>query len=150
MTMVPPREPARLLLVEDNPGDVRLIQEAIEEGRIDYELFVVRDGETALDYLHQRGDHEDALRPHLVLLDLNLPKVNGFAVLERIQENPDLAGLPVIVLTSSTAQEDIVRSYDLHTNAYLMKPIAPDEFIALVQTLETFWLTLVRQPSMEA
>lgn len=141
---------SRLLLVEDNPGDIRLVQEAIDESRIDCELSVVPDGEAALDYLHQRGDHEDAPRPRLVLLDLNLPKVSGFAVLERIQENPDFTGLPVIVLTSSATQEDVVRSYDLHTNAYLMKPIDPEEFVALVRTLETFWLSLVRQPSMEA
>ena len=138
-----------ILLVEDNPGDVRLTREAFEEGHISNELHVVRDGEKALDFLYQRGEYEDAPRPHLVLLDLNLPRVGGLEVLEDIRADPDLNKIPVIVLTSSDAEEDIVKSYELQSNAYLTKPIDPDDFVALVRTFENFWFELVKLPPKE-
>jgi CheY-like chemotaxis protein len=139
-------DPIDILLVEDNPGDVRLTQEAFKEGQINNTLHVVRDGEAALDFLYQRGEHADAARPSLVLLDLNLPKVSGMEVLDKIKDDPDLRCLPVIILTGSEAEEDIIRGYELHTNAYLTKPVTPDEFIELVQSFEDFWFTLVRFP----
>lgn len=135
-----------ILLVEDNPGDVRLTEEAFAEARLNNTLHVATDGVEALDFLHRRGDHESAPRPRLVLLDLNIPKVDGLEVLEEIRESPDLTSIPVIVLTSSEAEEDIVKSYELHTNAYLTKPISPDEFVDLVRSFEDFWFTLVRLP----
>ncbi|QLG28210.1 response regulator [Halorarum halophilum] len=139
-------EPVDILLVEDNPGDVRLTKEAFTGARINNTMHVVTDGEAALDFLHQRGEHESAPRPKLVLLDLNLPKVDGLEVLEAVKDDPDLTSIPVIILTSSEAEEDIVRSYELHTNAYLTKPINPDEFMELVRSFEQFWFTLVRLP----
>ncbi|QLG60956.1 response regulator [Halorarum salinum] len=139
-------EPIDILLVEDNPGDVRLTEEAFAEARLNNTLHVATDGAEALDFLHRRGDHESAPRPALVLLDLNLPKVDGLEVLEEIRDAPDLTSIPVIVLTSSEAEEDVVRSYELHTNAYLTKPISPDEFVDLVRSFEDFWFTLVRLP----
>lgn len=139
-------EPVDVLLVEDNPGDVRLTREAFDEAKINNTLHVVHDGEDALDFLHQRNDHEDAPRPSLVLLDLNLPRVNGETVLEEIKTDPELCRIPVVILTSSNAEEDIVRSYEGYSNAYLTKPIDPDEFIGLVQSFEEFWLTMVELP----
>ena len=139
-------DPVDILLVEDNPGDVRLTEEAFKDARINNELHVVTDGEAALDYLHRRGEYEDVTRPQLVLLDLNIPKVNGLEVLEEVRDDPDLTTLPVIILTSSRAEEDIVKGYELHTNAYITKPIGPDEFLKVVRSFEEFWLTLVELP----
>ncbi|WP_247731428.1 response regulator [Halovivax limisalsi] len=139
-------EPIEILLVEDNPGDVRLTKEAFREGGINNTLHVVSDGEAALDFLFQRGEYEDATRPHLVLLDLNLPKLDGHDVLERIRADDDLHRLPVIILTSSESERDVVESYERNSNAYLTKPVRPNDFIDLVQTFEEFWLTLVRLP----
>jgi CheY-like chemotaxis protein len=139
-------ESVDILLVEDNPGDVRLIREAFAERDIAVDLEVVTDGASALDFVHQRGDHDDAPRPEMVLLDLNLPKVDGLEVLEELKSDPELRRIPVVVLTGSEAQEDVVESYDRHTNAYLTKPIDPDEFASLVQSFERFWLSLVKLP----
>lgn len=141
--------PVDILLVEDNPGDIRLTQEAFEEGHINNELHVVRDGERALDFLFQRGQFEDAPTPDLVLLDLNLPRVDGLDVLREIDDDPELRQIPFIVLTSSAAEEDVVASYELHSNAYLTKPIDPDEFVDLVRTFEDFWFELVKLPPNE-
>jgi len=138
--------PADILLVEDNPGDVRLTQEAFEEGKIHNELHVVKDGVAALDFLYQRGEYADAPRPDVVLLDLNLPRKNGDEVLAAIRDDPDLERLPVVVLTSSDAQEDVVRSYELQANAYLTKPVDPAEFIETVRSFQEFWLSVVRFP----
>ena len=137
---------AQLLLVEDNPGDVRLTREAFESGRIENELHVVPDGTQALDFLHRRGEYADAPRPDLILLDLNLPRTDGEAVLEELKADPEFRSIPVIVLTSSRAEEDVARSYDLHANAYLTKPVDPDEFIETVRAFEKFWLSVVRLP----
>ncbi|SFS11293.1 Response regulator receiver domain-containing protein [Halomicrobium zhouii] len=139
-------DPAEILLVEDNPGDVRLTQEAFEEGKIRNELHVVKDGVAALDFLHQRGEYADAPRPDIVLLDLNLPRKNGDEVLAAIRDDDDLHSLPVVVLTSSDAQEDVVRSYELQVNAYLTKPVDPAAFIETVQSFQEFWLSVVRFP----
>lgn len=139
--------PADILLVEDNPGDVRLTKEAFKEGNISNTLHVVRDGLEALDFLYQRGDYADAPCPDIILLDLNLPQKNGDEVLEEIRDADDLKNLPVIVLTGSDAEEDVVRSYGRHANAYLTKPVNPTEFIETIQSLQTFWLSVVRLPS---
>ncbi len=142
-------EPAQLLLVEDNPGDVRLTREAFKQGRIDNDLHTVSDGSDALDFLHQRGEYEDAPRPDLVLLDLNLPRKHGEEVLADLKDDSELQSIPVIILTSSRAEEDIARSYELHANAYLTKPVDPDEFIETVRAFEKFWFSVVRLPPEE-
>ncbi|WP_121742120.1 response regulator [Natronorubrum halophilum] len=139
-------EPAQILLVEDNPGDVRLTQEAFKQGRIENELHVVSDGNEALKFLYQRGGYADVPRPDLILLDLNLPKKDGEEVLEELKGDSDLQAIPVIVLTSSRAEEDVVRSYELHANAYLTKPVDPDDFIETVRAFEKFWFSVVRLP----
>ncbi len=139
--------PADILLVEDNPGDVRLTREAFEDGQIENTLHVVGDGVEALDFLYQRGDHEDAPQPDIVLLDLNLPRKNGDEVLEEVRADPDFECLPVIVLTSSEAEEDVIQSYELQANAYLTKPVDPAEFIDTIHRFERFWLSIVRLPS---
>ncbi|WP_226481184.1 response regulator [Natrinema amylolyticum] len=142
----PRAEPAQILLVEDNPGDVRLTKEAFKQGRIENDLHVVSDGTEALDFLSQRDPYADAPRPDLVLLDLNLPGKDGEEVLEELKDDPALRSIPVIVLTSSRAEEDIVKSYELHANAYLTKPVDPDEFIETVRAFEKFWFSVVRLP----
>lgn len=142
-------EPVDILLVEDNLGDVRLTQEAFKEGNIANMLHVVGDGIEALDFLYQRGDYADAPQPDIILLDLNLPRKNGDEVLAEINEDGDLSRIPVLVLTSSEAEEDVVKSYDLHANAYLTKPVEPDAFMETVRTFEKFWLSIVRLPDHE-
>ncbi len=144
-----PGDHADILLVEDNPGDVRLTREAFAEGGIANTIHVATDGVEALDFLYQRGDHADAPRPDVVLLDLNLPRKNGDEVLAAVEDDPDLARIPVIVLTSSNAEEDVVRSYELHANAYLTKPVDPDEFVETVRSFQEFWLSVVRLPPCE-
>ncbi|WP_222919900.1 response regulator [Natrinema sp. SYSU A 869] len=139
-------EPAQILLVEDNPGDVRLTKEAFKQGRIENDLHVVSNGAEALDFLSQREPYADVPRPDLVLLDLNLPGKDGEEVLEELKEDPALRSIPIIVLTSSRAEEDIVKSYELHANAYLTKPVDPDEFIETVRAFEKFWFSVVRLP----
>ncbi|WP_339104726.1 response regulator [Haloterrigena salinisoli] len=139
-------EPAQILLVEDNPGDVRLTEEAFKQGRIENDLHVVSDGNEALEFLYQRGEYEDAPRPDLILLDLNLPRKDGEDVLEELKGDQELRSIPVIVLTSSRAEEDVVRSYELHANAYLTKPVDPDDFIETVRAFEKFWFSVVRLP----
>ncbi|MFB1066626.1 response regulator [Natrinema sp. H-ect4] len=139
-------EPAQILLVEDNPGDVRLTKEAFKQGRIENDLHVVSDGIEALAFLSQEGEYADAPRPDLILLDLNLPGKGGEEVLEELKEDPVLRSIPVIVLTSSRAEEDVVKSYELHANAYLTKPVDPDEFIQTVRAFEKFWFSVVRLP----
>ena len=142
-------EPASILLVEDNPGDVRLTEEAFSEGNIRNTLHVATDGVEALDFLHRRGEHAAAPRPDVILLDLNLPRKNGDEVLAEIDDDPDLSRIPVIVLTSSEAEEDVAKSYELQANAYLTKPVDPDEFIETIRSFQTFWLEVVRLPPDE-
>jgi CheY-like chemotaxis protein len=139
-------EPIEILLAEDNPGDVRLTEKAFEQGKVLNNLHVVTDGEEALMYLRQEGDYADVSRPNLVLLDINMPKTDGTDVLETMQEDDSLARIPVVMLTSSEAEEDIVRSYNLGANAYLTKPVDFEGFIDVVERIEDFWLTVVEMP----
>jgi Response regulator containing CheY-like receiver, AAA-type ATPase, and DNA-binding domains len=139
-------EPIEILLAEDNPGDIKLTQKALETGRIQNTLHVVNDGVEAMQFLKQEGEYADAPRPDLFLLDLNMPRKSGREVLEELQEHETLPRIPVVVLTSSEAEEDIVDSYDRHANAYLTKPVDFDGFVDIVSRIEEFWLTVVKQP----
>lgn len=136
-----------ILLVEDNPGDVRLTQEALKEGRIVNNLNTVMDGAEAIKYLFQEGEYTNVCRPDLILLDLNLPKKDGREVLETIKTDVDLKRIPVVVLTTSNAEIDILKAYDLHANCYITKPVDFNKFIDVVQSIEQFWLSIVRLPS---
>ncbi|MER5257021.1 response regulator [Streptomyces sp. NPDC002855] len=142
----PSAAPVDVLLVEDDPGDELMTREAFEDSKIRNKLHVVRDGEEALDFLYQRGEHTGVPRPGLILLDLNLPKYDGRQVLERIKSDPDLKDIPVVVLTTSAAEEDILRSYKLHANAYVTKPVDLDQFIAAVRQIDDFFVQVVRLP----
>jgi len=138
--------PIEILLVEDNPGDVRLTQEALKEGKVRNKLHVVGDGVEALAFLCQEGEYAEEPRPDLILLDLNLPKKNGREVLAEIKEHPNLRRIPVVILTVSQAEEDVLRTYDLHANCYVTKPVDLEQFIKVVGSIEDFWLTIVRLP----
>ncbi len=139
-------QPVEILLAEDNPGDVKLTQKAFERRKMLNNLHVVTDGVEAMAFLEQRGEYEDKPRPDLILLDLNMPRKDGREVLEEISEDPDLRRIPVIVLTSSAAEEDILRSYDLQANAYLTKPVDFQGFMDVVERFEDFWLSVVKMP----
>lgn len=139
--------PVEILLVEDSPGDVRLTQEALKEAKIANNLSVVMDGEEAVNFLHRKDKYRDAPRPDLILLDLNLPKKDGREVLEEIKTDLDLRRIPVVVLTVSKAAEDIARSYNLHANCYITKPVDLDQFIGIIKSIEEFWLTIVKLPA---
>lgn len=140
-------KPIEILLVEDNPGDVRLTQEAFKENKLLNHLSIVEDGEEAISFLRQEGKYADAIRPDLILLDLNLPKKDGREVLAEIKTDEHLRRIPVVVLTTSGAEQDILKSYDLHANCYITKPVDLDQFIKVVKTIEDFWLTIVKLPS---
>ncbi|WP_141576827.1 response regulator [Actinomadura sp. WMMA1423] len=140
-------QPITVLLVEDDPGDELMTREAFEHNKVGNTLHVVRDGAEALDFLYRRGEHPEAPRPDLVLLDLNLPKRDGREVLEEIKTDPELASIPVVVLTTSSAEEDILRSYKLHANAYVTKPVDFDQFIKAIQQIDDFFVTVVRLPT---
>ena len=139
-------KPIDILLVEDNPGDVRLTQEAFKDAKVKNRLFVVQDGAQALRFLRKESEYADADRPDLVLLDLNLPKMDGREVLQEIKKDEILRRIPVIILTTSKADEDILRTYDLHANCYISKPVDLDDFITVIRTIENFWLTVVKLP----
>jgi two-component system, chemotaxis family, response regulator Rcp1 len=139
--------PIQILLVEDSPGDVRLTQEVLRDAKIANELHVVGDGESAMAFLRQTGEFAGRPSPDLVLLDLNLPRKDGREVLAEMSEDDALHTVPVIVLTTSAAEQDILRSYQLSANAYITKPIDLNEFINVVRSIETFWLSIVRLPS---
>ncbi|MCF7853346.1 MAG: response regulator [Candidatus Pacebacteria bacterium] len=141
--------PIRILLVEDNPGDIELTKVALEENKLNNNLHVVMDGEEASDYLYRRGNYTDAPRPDLILLDLNLPRKDGRQVLEEIKSDPDLSDIPVVILTTSAADEDILRAYQLHVNCYVRKPLDLDQFVKVVQSIESFWLSIVELPDRE-
>lgn len=147
MNMDTSGRPADFLLVEDNPGDVRLTQEALKNHKVKNNLHVVTDGEEAMDFLRRRGEHQNAPRPDIILLDLNLPKKDGREVLAEIKSDPDLKTIPVVVITSSEAEQDIVKSYNLNANCYVTKPVDLDQFIKVVQSVNEFWLTIVKLPS---
>ena len=133
-----------VLLVEDDPGDELMTREAFSE--IGSRLHVARDGEEALDFLYHRGDHADAPAVDLIVLDLNLPKFDGRQVLEQVKSDPELAHVPVVVLTTSSSQEDILRSYKLHANAYVSKPVDFENFMTAIRQIDDFFLTLVQLP----
>jgi CheY-like chemotaxis protein len=138
-----------VLLVEDDPGDVVLIKEAFEYNKVHNTLHIVSDGVEALEFLHRRGQYEGAPRPDLVLLDLNLPRKDGREVLEEVKADRDLRTIPVVVLTTSEAEEDILRSYDLHANAYVTKPVDFDRFIEVVRLIDDFFVTVVKLPTRD-
>lgn len=142
-------EPIEILLVEDNPSDVRLTQEVLRDGRVRNNMSVVMDGVDAISFLHQTGEYAGAPRPDIILLDLNLPKKDGREVLAEIKADPDLKNIPVVVLTTSSAEQDIFRSYDLHANCYITKPVDLDQFIRVMRSIEDFWLTIVKLPRGE-
>ncbi|MGW1893767.1 response regulator [Streptomyces sp. NPDC002004] len=139
-------QPIEVLLVEDDPGDELMTREAFEENKIGNSLHVVRDGQEAIDFLYRQGRHTQAPRPDLILLDLNLPKYDGRQVLERIKADEDLTHIPVVVLTTSAAEEDILRSYQLHASAYVTKPVDLEQFITAIRKIDDFFVTVVRLP----
>ena len=135
-----------ILLVEDNPGDVRLTREALKEGKVLNTIHVVGDGIEALEFLRHEGKYAKAPHPDIILLDLNLPRMDGREVLAEIKTDPNLRRIPVVILTTSKAEEDILRSYDLHANCYITKPVDLDQFITVVKSVEEFWFTIVKLP----
>jgi chemotaxis family two-component system response regulator Rcp1 len=145
---VPRREcqPIEILMVEDNPGDVRLTVEALKEGKVRNNFHTVEDGVEAMSFLRRQGRYAEAPRPDLILLDLNLPKMNGREVLAEIKEDPELRRIPVVILTVSKAEQDILKSYNLHANCYITKPVDLDQFLEVVKSIENFWLTVVMLP----
>jgi CheY-like chemotaxis protein len=147
MSEEPLVKPIIVLLVEDDPGDELMTREAFAENKVNNDLHVARDGEQALDFLHRRNGFEDAPRPDLILLDLNLPKFDGREVLAQIKQNPDLCTIPVVVLTTSRAEEDVLRSYKLHANAYVNKPVDFTRFIDVVRQIDNFFVSVVKLPS---
>jgi CheY-like chemotaxis protein len=138
--------PIQILLVEDNPGDVRLTREVLKDGRINNTLNVVGDGVEALAFLRREGRYADAVPQDLILLDLNLPKKDGREVLKEMKADPALRRIPVIILTTSSAELDVLSAYDLHANCYITKPVDLDQFVAVVRSIEDFWLAIVKLP----
>ena len=139
--------PVEFLLAEDNPGDVRLTKEALRESKISNNLNVVPDGVEAMAFLCREGKYFDAPRPDVILLDLNLPKKDGREVLAEVKADPNLRLIPVVIITSSEAEQDVLRTYELHANCYVTKPVDLEQFIKVIQSIETFWLTIVTLPS---
>jgi two-component system, chemotaxis family, response regulator Rcp1 len=142
--------PVSILLIEDNPGDVRLAQEAFQECKSNIDITVVMDGLEAVQYLKKENDYVDARTPDLILLDLTLPKKNGRELLKEIKSDPALKWIPVLILTTSTAEQDITNSYDLHVNGYINKPVDFDRFFDIIQNIEQFWLQAVVLPNMSS
>ncbi len=141
--------PADILLVEDNKGDVRLLQEAFKDGKIVVNLHVAGDGVEALAFLRREGKHKNAPRPDMILLDLNLPKKDGREVLSEVKNDAKLKSIPIVVLTTSSSGEDILKSYDSYANCYITKPVDMDQFVSVIKSLENFWLTLVKLPKQD-
>lgn len=139
-----------ILLVEDNPGDIRLTQEALKDAKIRNNLSIVTDGQAALDFLYRRGAYADAARPDLVLLDFNLPKKDGREVLDIIKNDETLRRIPVVILTSSEHERDIAQAYNSHANAFITKPVDFDQFMEVIRHIESFWLEIVRLPKLRA
>jgi chemotaxis family two-component system response regulator Rcp1 len=136
-----------IFLVEDNPADVRLTQEALSSGKIKHELHMARDGVEAMAFLRREGGFRKAPRPDLILLDLNLPRKNGQEVLFEIKTDPDLRTIPVIILTVSQTEEDIIKTYDLHANGYIVKPVDLEQFFTVIKQIKEFWISIVQLPS---
>jgi len=149
MTGLEALRPIEILMVEDNPGDVRLTREALKGGKVLNQLHVVEDGVAALDFLYRRAPHQNAIRPDLILLDLNLPKYDGRQLLEQIKSDEDLCHIPVVVLTTSSAEEDILKSYKLHANAYVTKPVDFDGFIEAIRQIDHFFVSVVQLPAVD-
>ncbi len=147
--MVFPGKPVEVLLIEDNPGDVRLTKEAFREGKVINNLHVAVDGEEAMQFVRREGKFQDVPRPDLILLDLNLPKKDGREVLEEIKSDDDLKCIPVVILTTSRSEEDIIRTYNSHANCYITKPVDLNQFLNVVESIEDFWLTMVKLPKSE-
>lgn len=139
--------PVNILLVEDNLGDVRLTQEALKEGKVLNNLSVARDGEEAMEFLGRKGKYANAARPDLILLDLNMPKKDGRAVLTDIKNDEELRSIPVVVLTTSVAEQDILKAYNLHANCYITKPVDLGQFIEVVKNINDFWFSVVKLPT---
>jgi chemotaxis family two-component system response regulator Rcp1 len=148
LNSVQTHHPIEILLVEDNPGDVRLTIEALNDAKLSNNLRIVRDGVEAMAFLRQEGTYARAPRPDLILLDLNLPKMDGREVLAQAKEHSDLQRIPIVVLTTSDAQPDVQRAYELRANCYITKPVDLEQFIKVVRSIEDFWLTIVRLPSV--
>lgn len=142
-------KPITILFVEDNPGDVRLTQEALKDEKLAVSMHVVQDGIEAMAFLRREGEYADAPRPDLILLDLNLPRKDGREVLAEVKTDDELKHIPVVVLTSSEAETDVVKCYDLHANCYVTKPVDLEQFSTVVKTIENFWFTIVRLPEEE-
>ena len=142
-----PAAPVEILLVEDNPADVRLTREALKEGKVYNNLHWAKDGVEALEFLHRQGKHAAAPRPDIILLDLNLPKIDGREVLQDIKKDENLKRIPVVILTTSKAEEDVLKSYNLHANCYVTKPVDLEQFIVVVKSIDMFWLTVVTLPN---
>lgn len=140
-------QPIEILLVEDNPGDTRLAKEALKESKLINNLSVAEDGVEAMNFLHKTGKYLNVPRPDLIILDLNLPKKDGREVLAEIKNDDDLKRIPVVILTISKAEEDILKSYNLHANCFITKPLDLDQFIKVVKSIEDFWLTIVKLPN---
>ncbi len=139
--------PFQILLVEDNPGDIRLTQEAFKEGPFQHVLHVVKDGVEALEFVHNRGRYADSPTPDLILLDLNLPRKDGREVLAELKQDDNLKLIPVVILTTSDAEQDILRSYALHANCFITKPVDLDQFIYIIRQLEIFWFNIANLPT---
>ena len=146
MDIEPRGRPVEILLVEDNPGDVRLTQEAFKEGKVRNNLHVATDGVEAMAFLRREGKYADTARPDVILLDLNLPKKDGREVLAEIKGDLELKRIPVVVLTTSEAEQDILKAYGLHANCYITKPVDLDQFMTVIKSIEDFWLTIVKLP----
>jgi two-component system, chemotaxis family, response regulator Rcp1 len=146
MTMQTLGRPIEILLVEDNPGDVRLTLELFKDCKLQNKIHVTKDGVEAIAFLRRTGAYTQAVRPDVIFLDLNLPKKNGREVLAEIKEDPELKRIPVVVLTGSQAEEDIVKSYNLHANCYISKPVDLDQFVNVIKTIQEFWFSIVKLP----
>jgi len=142
-----PGKPVEILLVEDNPDDAALTIETLREGRIHNHITLVEDGEQAMDFLRRNEPYSEAPRPDLILLDLQLPRKNGREVLKEVKEDSELKRIPVVIMTTSSAEQDIFESYNLHANCYLTKPVELDEFVEVVRKIEDFWLAIVKRPA---
>ena len=139
-------KPIDILLAEDNPGDADLAREALEESKLKNQLFIVNDGQEALDFLYKKGKFQNATRPDLILLDLNMPKVDGREVLKQLKQDKHLKRIPVVILTTSRADEDILKTYNMHANCFISKPLDLGKFIEVVHAIENFWISIVTLP----
>ena len=139
-------KPIEILLVEDNPGDVRLTKEALREGKVLNTLHIAKDGVEAMAFLHRKGQYTDVPRPDLILLDLNLPKKDGREVLVEIKTDDKMKRIPVVILTTSSAEEDIIKTYNFHANCYITKPVDLEQFISVVKSIKNFWVNVVKLP----